>query len=56
MIEWKYRQKRFIFLDSQLISSPIFDAQYKTTEITGGKAVIAGNFAAKEAESLAIII
>ncbi len=45
-----------IFLDDQLISSPTVDAQYKATGITGGKAVIAGNFAAKEAESLAIMI
>lgn len=45
-----------IFLDDQLISSPTVDTQYKATGITGGKAVIAGNFAAKEAESLAIMI
>jgi preprotein translocase subunit SecD len=45
-----------IFLDDQLISSPTVDTQFKATGITGGKAVIAGNFAAKEAESLAIMI
>jgi preprotein translocase subunit SecD len=45
-----------IFLDDQLVSAPIVDAQYKATGITGGKAVIAGNFTAKDAESLAIMI
>jgi preprotein translocase subunit SecD len=45
-----------IFLDDQLISAPIVDAQFKANGITGGRAEVSGNFAARDAESLAIIL
>ena len=45
-----------IFLDNQLISTPTVDHQFKINGITGGKAVITGNFAAKEAENLAVML
>jgi preprotein translocase subunit SecD len=43
-----------IFLDGELLSSPTVDAQYKLTGISGGSAVINGNFTARDAETLAI--
>jgi preprotein translocase subunit SecD len=43
-----------IFLDGDLLSYPIVDAQYKATGISGGNAVINGDFSAREAETLAI--
>jgi preprotein translocase subunit SecD len=43
-----------IFLDGDLLSYPIVDAQYKATGISGGSAVINGNFTARDAETLAI--
>jgi preprotein translocase subunit SecD len=43
-----------IFLDGDLLSSPTVDAQYKLTGISGGNAVINGNFTARDAETLAI--
>jgi preprotein translocase subunit SecD len=43
-----------IFLDGELLSSPTVDAQYKLTGISGGNAVINGNFTARDAETLAI--
>jgi preprotein translocase subunit SecD len=43
-----------IFLDSDILSYPIVDAQYKATGISGGSAVINGTFTAREAETLAI--
>lgn len=43
-----------IFLNNELISSPIVDAQYAETGILGGRAVIRGNFTAKSADELAM--
>jgi preprotein translocase subunit SecD len=43
-----------IFLDGDLLSSPTVDGQYKLTGISGGNAVINGNFTARDAETLAI--
>ncbi|XWK87757.1 MAG: hypothetical protein U7127_26805 [Phormidium sp.] len=43
-----------IFLNNELISSPIVDAQYAETGILGGRAVITGNFTAKSADELAM--
>ncbi|HEY9295757.1 MAG TPA: protein translocase subunit SecD [Phormidium sp.] len=43
-----------IFLDNELISSPVVDAQYAKTGIAGGKAVISGNFDTKTAYELAV--
>jgi preprotein translocase subunit SecD len=43
-----------IFLDGELISSPIVDIQYKDTGIAGGGATINGNFKTKEADGLAV--
>jgi preprotein translocase subunit SecD len=43
-----------IFLDGALLSSPTVEAQYKLTGISGGSAVINGNFVARDAETLAI--
>jgi preprotein translocase subunit SecD len=43
-----------IFLDGDLLSYPIVDAQYKATGISGGSAVINGNFTARDAETLAL--
>ena len=43
-----------IFLDGDLLSSPTVDKQYKLTGISGGSAVINGNFTARDAETLAI--
>jgi preprotein translocase subunit SecD len=43
-----------IFLDGDLLSYPIVDAQYKANGISGGSAVINGNFTSRDAETLAI--
>ncbi len=43
-----------IFLDDRLISAPTVDVQYAETGITGGGAVISGNFNAESANDLAI--
>jgi preprotein translocase subunit SecD len=43
-----------IFLNNELISSPIVDAQYAQTGIIGGRAVITGHFTAKSADELAV--
>ncbi len=43
-----------IFLDDQLISSPTVPAEFATTGITGGRAVIQGNFAVQQANELAV--
>ncbi len=43
-----------IFLDNKLISSATVDAKFAVTGITGGRAVIQGNFNAKSARELAI--
>jgi preprotein translocase subunit SecD len=45
-----------IFLDDQLISAPTVDDRFKASGITGGRAEVNGNFAARDAESLAIIL
>lgn len=42
-----------IFLNGRLISFPTIASEYAQTGITGGTAVIAGNFSPSEAESLA---
>ncbi|MGF1460807.1 MAG: protein translocase subunit SecD [Leptolyngbyaceae cyanobacterium] len=43
-----------IFLDDRLISAPTVDVQYAETGITGGSAVVSGNFNAESASDLAI--
>ncbi|BAZ14420.1 protein-export membrane protein SecD [Calothrix sp. NIES-4071] len=43
-----------IFLDNELISFPSVGAQFAATGITGGNAVITGNFTSKEANALGI--
>jgi preprotein translocase subunit SecD len=43
-----------IFLDDRLISAPTVDVQYAETGITGGGAVVSGNFNAEGANDLAI--
>ncbi len=43
-----------IFLDDKPISSPIVDAQYAETGITGGRVEIRGNFTVDEANNLAV--
>jgi len=43
-----------IFLDDRLVSAPSVDVQYAETGITGGSAVISGNFNAESASDLAI--
>ncbi|EKQ70548.1 protein-export membrane protein, SecD/SecF family [Leptolyngbyaceae cyanobacterium JSC-12] len=43
-----------IFLDNRLISSPIVGVEHAQTGITGGNAVIQGNFTAQSANELAI--
>ncbi len=42
-----------IFLNGRLVSSPSISAEFAQTGITGGTAVITGNFSAQEAKSLA---
>ena len=43
-----------IFLDDVLISAPVVGAEFATTGITGGSAVITGNFTAETANELAV--
>ena len=43
-----------IFLDNRLLSAPTVDVQYAETGITGGGAVISGNFTAESARDLEI--
>ena len=43
-----------IFLDERLISAPSVDVEYAATGITGGSAVISGNFNAESAKDLEI--
>ncbi|MEL4894862.1 protein translocase subunit SecD [Crocosphaera sp. Alani8] len=43
-----------IFLDNVLISAPVVGAQFATTGITGGTAVITGNFTVETANELAV--
>ena len=45
-----------IFLDNDLISAPVVGAQYAETGISGGRAVISGNFNLESANDLAIQI
>jgi preprotein translocase subunit SecD len=42
-----------IFLNNRLISSPMISSEYAQTGITGGTAMITGNFSAEEAKDLA---
>lgn len=43
-----------IFLDNDLVSSPVVDVQYAQTGITGGEAQISGNFTLESANELAV--
>jgi preprotein translocase subunit SecD len=43
-----------IFVDNYLISSPTVPDEFKQTGISGGAAIIQGNFTAKDANSLAV--
>lgn len=43
-----------IFLDNQLISAPVVGPQFAETGITGGRAVIEGNFTLESANELAV--
>lgn len=43
-----------IFLDERMISSPIVGVEFAQTGITGGSAVIQGNFTTQEANDLAV--
>ncbi|MCT7985316.1 protein translocase subunit SecD [Laspinema sp. A4] len=43
-----------IFLDEKLISSPTVPAEFATTGITGGRAVIQGSFEVQQANDLAV--
>ncbi|MEA5462347.1 protein translocase subunit SecD [Leptothoe sp. PORK10 BA2] len=43
-----------IFLDQRLISAPTVDVEYASTGITGGSAVISGNFDAESSKDLEI--
>jgi len=45
-----------IFLDDELISSPVVGPEFSTTGIAGGKAVITGNFDLESAKDLGIQI
>jgi preprotein translocase subunit SecD len=45
-----------IFLDNGLISAPVVGAEFAQTGITGGNAVITGNFTAESANDLAVQI
>lgn len=45
-----------IALDDEIISSPTVDSSYKTTGITGGKAIISGSFDYESATELASLI
>jgi preprotein translocase subunit SecD len=43
-----------IFLDNELISAPVVDVRFAATGITGGNAVIEGNFTVETANELAV--
>lgn len=43
-----------VFLNGKLISAPVVGAEYATEGITGGSAVINGNFTAEQAKDLAV--
>lgn len=43
-----------IFLDDRLVSAPVVDVEYASTGITGGSAVISGNFNAESSKDLEI--
>ncbi|NJK74803.1 MAG: protein translocase subunit SecD [Richelia sp. CSU_2_1] len=43
-----------IFLDDRMISSPVVGVEFAQTGITGGNAVIQGNFSTQEANDLAV--
>lgn len=43
-----------VFLDNEPISTPTVGAQFATTGITGGKAVLTGNFTAETANDLSV--
>jgi preprotein translocase subunit SecD len=43
-----------IFLDNRLISAPTVEVKFAQTGITGGQAVITGNFTIQEAQELAV--
>jgi preprotein translocase subunit SecD len=43
-----------IFLDNELISSPVVDAEYAAQGISGGRATISGNFTSDTARDLAV--
>jgi preprotein translocase subunit SecD len=43
-----------IFLDERMISSPVVGVEFAQTGITGGSAVIQGNFTTQEANDLAV--
>jgi preprotein translocase subunit SecD len=43
-----------IFLDNRMISSPVVGVEFAQTGITGGSAVIQGNFSTQEANDLAV--
>jgi preprotein translocase subunit SecD len=43
-----------IFLDNELISAPIVGPEYADTGITGGKAIITGQFTAQQAKDLTV--
>lgn len=45
-----------IFLNGHLISSPTISSQYAQTGITGGNAVISGNFSEQQANDLAALL
>jgi preprotein translocase subunit SecD len=45
-----------IFLDGHLMSSPTISSQYAQTGITGGNAVISGNFSEQQAHDLAALL
>ena len=45
-----------IFLDNALISAPVVGPEFASTGITGGSAVITGNFTAEDASDLAVQI
>jgi len=43
-----------IFLDNEIISSPVVDSKFAATGITGGSASISGRFTAREAQDLGV--
>jgi preprotein translocase subunit SecD len=45
-----------IFLDNDLISTPVIGADLAATGITGGRAVISGNFTAAMAKEIVVLL